>query len=139
MNIITDTQWGLVLTATVALLMPPACLQAAEREKPYKGYTGTVHQFGFIGGMYSTANPNFAGADGETQVFRDWGQGATYTMHDYVTRQFTFDVITSVTVITAKYLEDNGSSSRQKIVWPVDCRVLRRISRLTLVQDCSGT
>lgn len=105
------------------LLMYPLCGLSAEKEKPYKGYTGTVHQFGFIGGMYNTANPNFTGVDGETQIFHDWGLGATYTMHDYVTRQFTFDVITSVTLITAKYLKVEGfDDNKQKMVWPVDCR-----------------
>ena len=112
-----------VIIIIVTLLLYSLYGLSAEKEKPYKGYTGTVHQFGFIGGMYNTANPNFAGADGETQTFHDWGLGATYTMHDYVTRQFTFDILTSVTVITAKYLKLNGNdNSKQKIVWPVDCR-----------------
>lgn len=107
----------------VTLLLYSLYGLSAEKEKPYKGYTGTVHQFGFIGGVYNTANPNFTGADGETQTFNDWGLGATYTMHDYVTRQFTFDILTSVTVITAKYLKLNGNdNSKQKIVWTVDCR-----------------
>ena len=44
-------------------------------------------------------------------------------MHDYVTKQFTFDLITSVTVITAKTLEVKGvDDSKQKIIWPIDCR-----------------
>ena len=102
----------------------PATAQEQQLLKgPYKGYTGTVHQFGFIGGMYNTANPNFTDINGETQTFHDWGLGATYTMHDYVTRQFTFDVLTSVTLITAKYLKVKGvDDSKQKMVWPVDCR-----------------
>lgn len=113
--------WAMFIMTT--LLLYPLCGLAAEKEKPYKGYTGTVHQFGFIGGMYYTANPNFTGIEGDTQTFLDRGLGATYTMHDYVTRQFTFDVLTSVTVITAKYLQVKGiDESKQKIVWPVDCR-----------------
>lgn len=106
-----------------ALMLYPICGLATEKEKPYKGYTGTVHQFGFIGGMYNTANPNFTGIEGDTQTFHDWGLGASYTMHDYVTKQFTFDVMTSVTLITAKYLKVKGiEDSKQKMVWPVDCR-----------------
>ena len=122
----------MVIMAT--LLFYPLCGLAAEKVKPYKGYTGTVHQFGFIGGMYNTANPNYTEAAGErrrvgerssgmTPTYHDWGLGATYTMHDYVTRQFTFDVLTSVTLITAKYLKVDGiDDSKQKMVWPVDCR-----------------
>lgn len=95
---------------------------AGDKVKPYKGYTGTVHQFGFVGGVYNTSNPNYSVED-QTQVFHDYGLGATYTMHDYVTRQFTFDLITSVSVITAKSLKVKGiDDSHQKIVWPVDCR-----------------
>ena len=115
--------WFQVMVFMTTILMYPLCGLAVEKVKPYKGYTGTVHQFGFIGGMYNTSNPNFTGADGETQTFHDWGLGATYTMHDYVTRQFTFDVITSVTLITAKYLKVEGiDDSKQKMVWPIDCR-----------------
>lgn len=106
---------SLMLSCTSAML-------AGDKVKPYKGYTGTVHQFGFVGGVYNTANPNFS-ADEHTQTFHDYGLGASYTMHDYVTRQFTFDLTTSVTVITAKSLEVEGSGdSKQKIVWPVESR-----------------
>lgn len=95
---------------------------AGDKVKPYKGYTGTVHQFGFVGGIYNTANPNYS-ADDQTQTYHDYGLGASYTMHDYVTRQFTFDLTTSVTVITAKSLEVEGiDDSRQKIVWSVEGR-----------------
>ena len=88
----------------------------------YKGYTGTVHQFGFIGGLYNTANPNYSAND-RTQTYHDYGLGVVYTLHDYVTRQFTFDFLTSLTAITAKSLNSNGGNkTKQKIVWPVDCR-----------------
>ena len=116
------TQYDRVKVAIFVLLMLPVCCLAAEKEKPYKGYTGTVHQFGFIGGIYNTSNPNYSAED-QTQTFHDYGLGASYTMHDYVTRQFTFDFMTSVTVITAKSLEVKGvDDSKQKIIWPVDCR-----------------
>lgn len=111
--------WSLLI---IAFLLCPLFCFASGKEKPYKGYTGTVHQFGFIGGMYLTANPNFSAED-NTQTFHDYGLGASYTMHDYVTKQFTFDLMTSVTVITAKSLEVKGiDDSKQKIIWPVDCR-----------------
>lgn len=112
----------IVIFQAMALTLSSVCV-AAGKVQPYKGYTGTVHQFGFIGGMYNLANPNFTGGDGQTQTFHDWGLGAAYTMHDYVTRQFTFDFMTSVTVATAKYLEvAGGDDCKQKIVWPVECR-----------------
>ena len=96
--------WSLLI---IAFLLCPLFCFASGKEKPYKGYTGTVHQFGFIGGMYLTANPNFSAED-NTLTFHDYGLGASYTMHDYVTKQFTFDLMTSVTVITAKPLEVKG-------------------------------
>lgn len=108
--------------AIFILFMLPVYSLASDKEKPYKSYTGTVHQFGFIGGLYFTSNPNFSEKD-QTQTFHDYGLGASYTMHDYVTKQFTFDLITSVTVITAKTLEVKGvDDSKQKIIWPIDCR-----------------
>lgn len=111
------------MVATAVLLLSPLYGFSAEKEKPYKGYTGTVHQFGFIGGLYYTANPNYSAVD-PTQTFHDYGLGATYTMHDYVTRQFTFDLISSITLITAKSLEVKGidDDHKQKFVWPIDCR-----------------
>ena len=113
---------GLAIVATAMLLLYPLYGFSAEKEKPYKGYTGTVHQFGFIGGLYYTANPNFSAVD-QTQTFHDYGLGATYTMHDYVTRQFTFDLISSITLVTAKSLEIKGvDDHKQKFIWPVDCR-----------------
>mgnify|MGYP002624064419 CR=1 FL=1 len=113
---------GWQMIAAILLLLYPVSGFSVEKEKPYKGYTGTVHQFGFIGGLYNTANPNFSDED-QTQTYHDYGLGATYTMHDYVTRQFTFDLLTSITVITAKSLERKDlDDSKQKIVWPVDCR-----------------
>ena len=116
----TQNDWTKV--AIFVLLMLPVCSLAAEKGKPYIGYTGTVHQFGFIGGIYNIYNPNYSAED-QTQTYHDYGLGASYTMHDYVTKQFTFDLMTSVTVITAKSLEVEGvDDSRQKIIWPVDCR-----------------
>ena len=104
------------------LMLCSSTMMAGDKVKPYKSYTGTVHQFGFVGGLYNTANPNYSAED-QTQTFHDFGLGATYTMHDYVTKQFTFDLMSSVTVITAKSLEVKGiDESKQKIVWPVDCR-----------------
>ena len=104
------------------IMLCSSVVLAGDKIKPYKGYTGTVHQFGFVGGIYNTANPNYS-ADDQTQTYHDYGSGASYTMHDYVTRQFTFDLTTSVTVITAKSLEVEGvDDSRQKIVWPVEGR-----------------
>lgn len=106
----------------IVTLFHTSVMLAGDKVKPYKGYTGTVHQFGFVGGIYNTANPNFS-ADDQTQTYLDYGLGASYTMHDYVTRQFTFDLTTSVTVITAKSLNVEGiDDSRQKIVWPVEGR-----------------
>ncbi len=116
---------GLMTRAIIFLFVIMLCssvVLAGDKIKPYKGYTGTVHQFGFVGGIYNTANPNYS-ADDQTQTYHDYGLGASYTMHDYVTRQFTFDLTTSVTVITAKSLEVEGvDDSRQKIVWPVEGR-----------------
>lgn len=106
---------------TVMLLTLHLDGSAAEREKPYKGYTGTVHQFGFVGGLYNTANPNQL-TEEWTQTFHDYGLGAVYTMHDYVTRQFTVDLISSVTLITAKSLGNAGSHNSQKMVWPIEGR-----------------
>ena len=118
----THLVWGAIGFAAALLLLLPASGRCAEKVKPYKGYTGTVHQFGFIGGIYRTANPNFSDED-PTQTYQDYGLGATYTLHDYVTRQFTFDFLTSVSVITAKSLEVKGTDDgKQKIIWPVDCR-----------------
>lgn len=113
----------IVAVSFIAIVLPhPIFAMPGEKEKPYSGYTGTVHQFGFIGGLYNTANPNYS-AESQTITFHDYGLGATYIMHDYVTRQFTFDIITSVSVITAKYLEmKNVDDSKQNIVWPIDCR-----------------
>ena len=116
---------GLMTRAIIFLFVIMLCssvVLAGDKIKPYKGYTGTVHQFGFVGGIYNTANPNYSAYD-QTHTCHDYGLGASYTMHDYVTRQFTFDLTTSVTVITAKSLEVEGvDDSRQKIVWPVEGR-----------------
>lgn len=106
----------------IVTLFHTSVILAGDKIKPYKRYTGTVHQFGFVGGIYNTANPNFSVED-QNQTFHDYGLGASYTLHDYVTRQFTFDLTTSVTVITAKSLNVEGiDDSRQKIVWPVEGR-----------------
>lgn len=116
--------WQFVWLAwvTTVLLIYPVIGSSTERERPYKGYTGTVHQFGFVGGLHNTANPNFS-SENQTQTFHDFGLGAVYTLHDYVTRQFTFDLISSVTLVTAKSLEtDNANRHKQKIIWPIDCR-----------------
>lgn len=107
---------------TIIMLLPLQA-KAVDKDRPYKGMTGTVHQVGFIGGIYNTVNPNCSPSD-VPKSFRDFGLGATYTLHYYVTKQFAFDIISSVTVMTAKYLVDKNikDSNCQKIVWPVDCR-----------------
>lgn len=113
------SRWKWMLA--VALILPCGVM-ASEKELPYKGYTGTVHQFGFIAGLYNTGNPNYSATDA-TSAYHDFGIGTVYTLHDYVTRQFTFDLISSVTLVTAKSLESKDFDDRkQKFIWPVDCR-----------------
>lgn len=114
----------IVLLGAAIILMSlcPSISIAGERVQPYKGYTGTVHQFGFIGGMYILSNPNYSEKD-PTRTFHDWGLGVVYNLHDYVTRQFTYEVLSSVTIVTAKSLELRGyDDNKKKIIWPVDCR-----------------
>ena len=118
---------------TIILLLAGLCASAIgvetdsvpTRSGPYKGYTGTVHQFGFLGGMHYTANPNYAAQESEQQTYHDYGLGVVYTLHDYLTRQVTVDLITSFTVITAKALETPGipDENKKKIIWPVDVRL----------------
>ena len=115
-------QMPALLLIFFSFLFFPTFLQAEEKVQPYKGYTGTVHQFGFIGGLYNTNNPNYSAND-PTQTYHDYGLGAVYTLHDYVTRQFTFDVVTSVTLVTAKSMEQsNFDDNKHKLIWPLDCR-----------------
>lgn len=110
------------LWLVVCLLLCSMGAHAQKKQAPYKGYTGTVHQFGFIGGLYLTENPNMSETDTK-QTYNDFGIGAVYTLHDYVTRQFAFDVITSITMVTAKYLESKDyDDNKKKFIWPVDCR-----------------
>lgn len=108
-----------ILCVIVALFCS-SIVMAGDEQKPYQGYTGTVHQFGFVGGIYNTSNPNYS-ADNPIEVFHDFGLGATYIMHDYVTRQFAFDFLTSISVVTAKSQCVNGEE-KQKVIWPVDFR-----------------
>lgn len=113
---------GCIIALIMAMMLQPIDGFTAEKEKPYKGYTGTVHQFGFIGGLYYTSNPNYP-SDNRRQTFHDYGLGAVYNLHDYVSRQFTFELLSSVTVVTAKSLERTDiDDNKQKIIWPLDCR-----------------
>lgn len=112
-----------MLAALLSFSIPCASRnKEMEKVEPYKGYTGSVHQFGFMGGAYYTANPNYTYV-GATRTYRDYGLGAAYTLHDYVTRQFTFDLISSIMLTTSKALEVKGvDESKQKMILPVDCR-----------------
>lgn len=95
---------------------------AQERVVPYKGYTGTVHHFGLIAGAFNTQNPNYATYGGK-RTFHDYGIGVLYDLHDYVTSQFTLELISSLNLITADYLETAETNhDKQKLVLPVDCR-----------------
>ena len=96
---------------------------AKEKIQPYKGYTGTVHQLGVTGSAYITSNPNYSTEDHKS-AFHDYGLGIVYNLHDYLTRQTTFEVISSITVATAESLESRTyDDNKQKITWPVDCRI----------------
>lgn len=139
MNLLINIQRHVLMILAAAMLLIPLYGLSAENEKPYKGYTGSVHQVGFIGGVFNTLNPNYS-ATQSPKNFRDLGLGATYTLHDYVTRQFTFDFMTSVTVITAKYLDisDFNDNHSQKIIWPMDCRFLLGPSEDFQAYICTG-
>lgn len=92
-------------------------IMADEKFKPYERYTGTVHQFGFITSAHSTENANyFPGKNKKT--YRDYGLGVVYNLHDYITKQFTFEVVSSFTVMTSKCL----GKDHQKITLPLECR-----------------
>lgn len=113
--------WVEIFT-TLLLVWCPSLVFSSEKEKPYKGYTGTVHQFGFIGGLYNTYNPNYSETN-SPNTFHDYGLGAVYNLHDYITRQFAFELVTSINVVTAKTIRTkNNDTQKQKIIWPVDCR-----------------
>lgn len=96
---------------------------AQDKIRPYKSDVGSVHQFGFIGSFNNTANPNFSEID-QRKTFHDYGIGVIYNLHDYITKQFTFEVISSVTLSTGNSLKNRNESERsQKITIPIDCRI----------------
>lgn len=96
---------------------------AQNRTKPYKSDVGTVHQFGFIGSFNNIANLNFSESN-QSKRFRDYGIGVIYNLHDYVTKQFTFEILSSLSLSTSNSLMNGKESGRkQKITMPLDCRI----------------
>ncbi len=113
-----------LLFAIASVLLSTALSSAQEQQKqsPYHGFTGTVHQFGFVGTTSRTSNPN-PPVEGSRRAYTDFGLGAVYNLHDYVTPQFAVELITNISVASVKYLPAKESGSdRLKFVFPVDVR-----------------
>lgn len=114
---------AMLLWPLTTIAQPRSAQPKASKPMPYKGYTGTVHQFGFIGGWYATSNPNYSETS-QKETYHDFGIGVVYTLHDYLTRQVAVDVLSSFNVLTAKALEHpEYSDNKKKIIWPVDVRL----------------
>lgn len=90
---------------------------------PYEHAVGTVHQFGFIGGLSVMRNPNIQN-EVSKRSYIDYSMGAVYNYRNYLTKQLSIESTVSITMQTAKALREVGAEKRnQKMILPVDVRI----------------
>ncbi|MBO4907530.1 MAG: hypothetical protein J5486_10975 [Bacteroidaceae bacterium] len=105
---------------------------AAQGDSPYNGYTGTVHQFGFVAARAYVGKPslfssgdtqaNASNSDNGSNTFKDIGLGCVYDFHYYVSKQFNYEIISSLMLSTASYYSED-TSDELKMTLPVDIRL----------------
>lgn len=92
------------------------------KHNPYEHSVGTVHQFGFVGGVSIMRNPNIQNVESKSN-YTDYSMGAVYSYRNYITQQLSVESTISVTMQTAKALTETGSDKlNQKMIFPVDVR-----------------
>ena len=87
----------------------------------YISYPMTAHMFGLVGGVFLTSNPDMSAYDTKKN-YVDGGGGLVYDYRNDVSKNYTFEVLTSLMVTSCSTSKTEEGQSKMKFILPLEMR-----------------
>lgn len=87
----------------------------------YISYPMKAHMFGIVGGVFLTSNPDMSGYDTKKN-YVDGGGGFVYDYRNDVSKNYTFEVLTSLMATSCSTSRTEEGQSKMKFILPIEMR-----------------
>jgi len=87
----------------------------------YISYPMKAHMFGIVGGVFLTSNPDMSAYDTKKN-YVDGGGGLVYDYRNDVSKNYTFEVLTSLMVTSCSTSKTEEGQSKMKFILPLEMR-----------------
>mgnify|MGYP002621826971 CR=1 FL=1 len=87
----------------------------------YISYPMKAHMFGIVGGVFLTSNPDMSGYDTKKN-YVDGGGGFVYDYRNDVSKNYTFEVLTSLMMTSCSTSKTEEGQSKLKFILPIEMR-----------------
>jgi len=87
----------------------------------YIRYPMKAHMFGIVGGVFLTSNPDMSGYDTKKN-YVDGGGGFVYDYRNDVSKNYTFEVLTSLMATSCNTSRTEEGQSKMKFILPIEMR-----------------
>lgn len=104
------------IITTLCFCISPILLYAQ-----YISYPMKANMFGIVGGVFITSNPDMSGYDTKKN-YVDGGGGFVYDYRNDVSKNYTFEVLTSLMMTSCSTSRTEEGQSKMKFILPIEMR-----------------
>jgi opacity protein-like surface antigen len=107
-----------VLIFVLTIIIFPYYLHA---QYGYINYPMKANMFGIVGGLFLTSNPDMSGYDTKKN-YTDYGGGLVYDYRNDVSKNYTFEFLTSLMITSCNTSKTEEGQSKMKFILPLEMR-----------------
>lgn len=107
-----------VLLFVIVTFLFPCYLHA---QYGYINYPMKANMFGIVGGLFLTSNPDMSGYDTKKN-YTDYGGGLVYDYRNDVSKNYTFEFLTSLMITSCNTSKTEEGQSKMKFILPMEMR-----------------
>ena len=107
-----------VLLFVLVIYLFPCYLHA---QYGYINYPMKANMFGIVGGLFLTSNPDMSGYDTKKN-YTDYGGGLVYDYRNDVSKNYTFEFLTSLMITSCNTSKTEEGQSKMKFILPMEMR-----------------
>ena len=104
-----------------AILLLCSCPILLHAQYGYINYPMKANMFGIVGGVFLTSNPDMSGYDTKKN-YVDGGGGFVYDYRNDVSKNYTFEVLTSLMMTSCSTSKTEEGQSKMKFILPLEMR-----------------
>lgn len=105
----------------LVIMLIGICPTLLHAQYGYIRYPMKAHMFGIVGGVFLTSNPDMSGYDTKKN-YVDGGGGFVYDYRNDVSKNYTFEVLTSLIATSCSTSKTEEGQSKMKFIIPLEMR-----------------